>query len=256
MYRSIKEIKRLARENLTGHYNVPMGAFIVSSMITLMIELPFSMFESENPAAMQTIISYVARVLISLISVVLNAGILKIHLQMARKKEYAPNLLFFYLKNRPDRYLVSGFIMMLLTLIASLPFLGTLYLYNSDATTKHLLLAIGVGILCLLICIYIQLRLQLLYYIIIEQENLSVKEAFQKAYAITKGQTGRLLLIFLSFLGYDLLGALSLGIGMLWIAPYQSQVITLFYLDLIDDIPKPAFVPPTTPQPIYFNQYI
>jgi uncharacterized membrane protein len=43
---------------------------------------------------------------------------------------------------------------------------------------------------------------------------------------------GRLLVLYLSFLGYMLLGVITLGIGMLWIVPYQTQTLTQFYLDV------------------------
>ncbi|KRM95211.1 DUF975 family protein [Loigolactobacillus rennini] len=40
-------------------------------------------------------------------------------------------------------------------------------------------------------------------------------------------------LLVLSFLGWDLLGVLTLGIGFLWIAPYQNATYAAFYNDLV-----------------------
>ncbi|MCL5457095.1 DUF975 family protein [Loigolactobacillus coryniformis] len=40
-------------------------------------------------------------------------------------------------------------------------------------------------------------------------------------------------ILMLSFLGWDILGVLTLGIGFLWIAPYQSATYAAFYNDLV-----------------------
>lgn len=256
MSRTSKELKRIARENLTGHYNIPMGAFIVSSMITLAIELPFSMLQSEYSTTLQVIISYVAEVLISLIGVVLNAGLIKIHLNMARKKECTLAQLFDCFKKHPDRYLIAGFLLMLVTFLVTLPFFGTAYLFQKNPSTQNLLIALAIGLVCLVICIYIQLRFQLIYYIILEHEEMSIKDSFTVASGLMKGHMGRLFYILLSFVGLNLLSILSLGIGMLWVAPYQMQTITNFYLDVIGELPESAPAQPTYSQPNYFNQYI
>ena len=42
----------------------------------------------------------------------------------------------------------------------------------------------------------------------------------------------RYFLLELSFIGWSLLGLLTLGIGLLWILPYITQTNTQFYLDL------------------------
>ncbi len=256
MRRSSKELKRIARENLTGHYNIPMGAFIVSSMITLAIELPFSMLQSEYATTLQVITTYVAEVLISLIGVVLNAGLIKIHLNMARKKEYTTSQLFDCFKRHPDRYLIAGFLLMLVTFLAALPFTGAMYLYQNDSSTEHILIAIAVGIVCLIIDAYIQLRLQLIYYVILEHEELGIKDSFATASHLMKGNVGRLFYIMLSFIGLGFLSVLSFGIGMLWVAPYRMQTVTNFYLDVIGELPENAPAQQVHPQPNYFNQYI
>ena len=76
MATSCKELKRIARENLTGHYKTPMGAFLMASLITLAIELPFSMLlQSEYATTFQTILYYVVDFLISLLGMVLSVGV-------------------------------------------------------------------------------------------------------------------------------------------------------------------------------------
>ena len=256
MSRTSKELKRIARENLTGHYNIPMGAFIVSSMITLAIELPFSMLQSEYSTTLQVIISYVAEILISLIGVVLNAGLIRIHLNMARNREYTLSQLFDGFKKHPDRYLVAGFFLMLVTFLVTLPFFGAAYLFQKNPSTQSILIAIAVGLVCLFVVIYIQLRFQLVYYIILEHEEMGIKDSFTVAAGLMKDHMVRLFYIMLSFLGLEVLSILSFGIGMLWVAPYKMQTIANFYLDIIGELPERVPTQPIHPQPNYFNQYI
>ena len=40
MKRKSAEIKRIARENLTGHYGLPMGAMVVSQLIVTLPTIP------------------------------------------------------------------------------------------------------------------------------------------------------------------------------------------------------------------------
>lgn len=47
-----------------------------------------------------------------------------------------------------------------------------------------------------------------------------------------KGRKLRYFLLQLSFIGWWLLGILTLGLGFLWIIPYMLQTNTQFYLNL------------------------
>ena len=49
---------------------------------------------------------------------------------------------------------------------------------------------------------------------------------------LMKGRKLRYFLLQLSFIGWWLLGILTLGLGFLWIIPYMLQTNTQFYLNL------------------------
>ena len=87
MKQTSKELKRLARETLTGHYGVTMAAFTVTELILLLANLPFNLFLESNPTGIQRILSFLASMIISLLSTILNGGMLYIHLNLARGKE-------------------------------------------------------------------------------------------------------------------------------------------------------------------------
>jgi uncharacterized membrane protein len=58
-------------------------------------------------------------------------------------------------------------------------------------------------------------------------------ESLRKSAEMMNGHKKRLFMLYLSFLGWHLLGLLTLGIlNLLYVLPYQEQAIAQFYLDL------------------------
>ena len=57
-------------------------------------------------------------------------------------------------------------------------------------------------------------------------------EALKKSKDMMMGHKWRLFCLFTRFLGWILLGILSLGIGFLWIGPYIMTSTANFYIDL------------------------
>lgn len=76
MKRKSAEIKRIARENLTGHYGLPMGAMVVSQLIVTLPTMFFSRNLTPYSGNMEWAIYYVAAFVLALLGVVLNIGIL------------------------------------------------------------------------------------------------------------------------------------------------------------------------------------
>lgn len=235
-----KELKRIARENLTGQYKIPMGAFVIAQIITFAIELPFYMLRSEDSSLLQTIVFYTADLLISLVSMVLTAGLHAIHLHMARKKEPALSSLFYGFKNKPDRFLIAGFLMMLLAAAALLPSMLGYALWNSRADGLSAVWFFLLSLVSLLLYVYVRLRFALLYFVIIDHAEMPVRDAFKVSSGLMRGRMLRLFAICLSFAGYYALSLLSLGLGSLWVSPYLYQTLANFYLDAAGELPDPA----------------
>lgn len=97
-----------------------------------------------------------------------------------------------------------------------------------------------------LICLYVMLWTILLVipgiikgysyamasYISIDNEELSAEECVQRSIKMMEGHKMQLFLLDLSFFGWVLLSILTLGIGLLWLAPYQETAHIKFYEDL------------------------
>ncbi|MFC6170932.1 DUF975 family protein [Loigolactobacillus jiayinensis] len=76
-------------------------------------------------------------------------------------------------------------------------------------------------------------------YLIYQDDRLAGQKPATPLAAITRsrqlmdGHKMAYFILMLSFLGWDILGVVTAGIGFLWIAPYQSATYAAFYNDLV-----------------------
>lgn len=250
-----KELKRIARENLTHHYSTPMGALLVAGIIPLTIELPFSMIQGEHPTLAQNIAFYAAEFLIALISYTLSAGLIYLHLNMARKKPYSIGMVFYGFKNHPDRFIVAGFFELILMLAGMIPlFIGLGILRTMDSAASYAVFFL-LALVSLVLCAIVELNLALTAYFVIDQPDMPPVACIKNSVHTMKGNKGHLLYIYLSFIGLQILNAFSFGIGTLWISPYQTQTIANFYRNVIGETNDAQAASNSGNQPS-FNQLI
>ena len=230
-----KELKRIARDNLNGNYKIPMGAFLAATLIPLAVELPFSMLQ---PLPV-TIMFYVAEFLITLLSMVLSVGILQLHLSLARKKEMTLGMVFYGFKNHPDRYIIAGLLLIIATLISCIPVItGAVLFFVLDKSPAAIAVLVILGIVSTILAVFVQMWYALALYLLLDHPQMKARESLKISRQIMKGNKGRLFYIYLSFIGLQILCLLSLGIGSLWVYPYQSQTLVIFYLDVVGEIPS------------------
>lgn len=259
MNRPCKELKRIARENLSGQYRTSMGAILAMGIIPLAAELPFSMLQDSRQPIGQTIIFYVADFLISLITFLLSAGVINLNLHLARKKKGTLGMVFHAFKNHPDRFLIAGILLTLLTVVAAVPFgAGALIYYIKGVAVWTVACLVVLAIISILLIAFVQLQYALTVYFMLDHPEMGVIEALRTCRKAMKGNKGRLLYLFFSFLGLHVLSILSLGIGYLWVLPYQFQTTANLYLDItgeLDSINERQSATREQGQPS-FNQYI
>jgi uncharacterized membrane protein len=68
-------------------------------------------------------------------------------------------------------------------------------------------------------------------YILADNPQMTAREALQSSKELMDGKKGRLLYIALSFIGWCLLGSITLGIAYIWILPYMYATLAAFYND-------------------------
>lgn len=84
-----KELKRISRENLNGQYQTAMGVFLSVILINILTDLPFSyLLGNVYATTTQTIIYYIAEVLLSIVVGVLQMGLIRFHICMAKNSRH------------------------------------------------------------------------------------------------------------------------------------------------------------------------
>lgn len=72
-------------------------------------------------------------------------------------------------------------------------------------------------------------------YIIVDDPQISVREAIRKSQKLMSGQKFNLFYLQLSFIGWFLLSCITGGIGFLWFIPYYYTSQAVFYRNLRDN---------------------
>ncbi|KON70570.1 membrane protein [Peribacillus butanolivorans] len=72
-----------------------------------------------------------------------------------------------------------------------------------------------------------------LFFLLKDHPQLTVLEAFSESKKRMKGLKWKYFLMHLSFIGWGILCIFTLGIGLLWLAPYAGTTMAAFYNELI-----------------------
>lgn len=69
-------------------------------------------------------------------------------------------------------------------------------------------------------------------FILTDHPELTAKQAIRRSQELMDGHKGELFMLGLTFIGWELLSALTLGIGALWLNPYKNAAYAAFYREL------------------------
>lgn len=230
MKRNYTELKRLARETLTGHYTTPMLGLVISSLITDFLLLPFD--STLNDSTSQSVIFYAASFFISLLAMLFSYGLCYMHLNMRKKKPYGLKDVFYFFSHHPDRLILASLGLIGIAFLIFLPALICLAAAVYFDTT--LLYTVTIILFCIfsIAALFILYNYAMVFYFLIDYPEMKVSAAFKESHRTMKGNKMRLFLLHLSFLGWFLLGVCSFCIGFLWIQPYFEQTMVSFYFEL------------------------
>lgn len=239
--KSFADLKANARAALLGRYSTFIGAGLISGLISGLLETPFSRMLQEGvyyTRFIRIIWGYTGMVFVSLIGALFTIGTMYMHVKAAKNNRPVLADLLFPFKNRPDKFIGCQFLLILISFVCTLP--GTIVTMLAGlaairtADNISTLLNVGMVLLAIgfIVMIILTISLSQSLYLLIDQPNLRVTEAMRKSMRLMKGNKMRYFLLELSFIGWILLGLLTLGIGLLWILPYITQTNTQFYLNL------------------------
>jgi uncharacterized membrane protein len=69
-------------------------------------------------------------------------------------------------------------------------------------------------------------------YIVAENPGMGAREAISRSKEMMHGRKMDFFVLGLSFLGWSLLGVITLGIAYIWVVPYMQATLTNFYNDI------------------------
>jgi len=73
------------------------------------------------------------------------------------------------------------------------------------------------------------LRYSMVWFVLVDEPDLTARQALARSKALTKGHLGDLFTLAASFLGWVLFGIVTLGIGFLYVVPYIQTTWALVY---------------------------
>lgn len=232
MQKSSIELKRLAKMSLSGKYGVPIGAFLIYMIISIMISSIIQAFVYPN-SVFSTTIYLIITFIISLLETVLIFGLIKLYLDISRGNSLELGTLTYGFTHHPDRIIIVSLLVSLITLAWLAPgfVLLMVYLFSWSSPLLFLLVVLAFIGGTIMSVIY-SLNYSQALFILADNLEITPIEALRESKELMRGNLGRLFYLQISFIGWFLLGLFSCGIGLIWIVPYMGVTSAYFYLDL------------------------
>ena len=239
------QIRARARSTLVGQYKVLILAALLSRLIILVAGEFFAVSGSSVGAL---ILSLVTSLVFSLFSVLLDTGATYMFLSAARLRPIRISDLFFAFKNQPDKPILVGLMLLLLNTALAVPFVivGILLLRGSlpanvvytsvlpfllNLPAGKLPVALALIVVWAVPAVILNLTYAMALYLYVDNPNKTAIGLMRESREIMNGKKLSLFKLHISFVGYFLLGLLTMGIGFLWITPYVNMSETIFYLE-------------------------
>jgi len=203
-----KEIRQQAMSLLTGRWKVPVQVALVYFIIMGLMEGPPSIFPEET--AIRALADFVSGMASLLITGPLAFGMAYFYMNVVRQGDYSLNDMF-----RGFSFFKKNFILNIIIIVRVI---------------LWMVLLIVPGILA-------ALRYSQAFYVLCDNPDLSPTEALAESSRLMEGHKGQYVMLGISFIGWALLGVITLGIGFLWITPYMGTSFALFYQELLEETP-------------------
>ncbi len=220
-----KKYKNFAKKQLSGRWGVPIlvtfVVFIISSIFSIPDILQLSrsgyfmaIWNNDSVAALNALdavksTSFITSIVSMIISAILEVATVGVYIKMSR----SPEPVFF-------SDFIEGFNNWARATLGALWQYLWVFLWT--------LLFVIPGIIKTIA--YSQM-----YYIIAEYKDVSVTKAMRISIEITKGHKWDLFVMYLSFLGWEILAAFTLGILNLWLLPYMNMTYINAYHALMKE---------------------
>lgn len=130
--------------------------------------------------------------------------------------------------------------------------------YISDAAMIGILIVIFLYLLFYIACVIANVIIDYIYgmtyYIKADHPDKAIIDCMIESRRLMRGKKWNLFVLDLTFIGWMLLSILTLGIGLLWLAPYICTAHACFYKDIITKSEEPTLEEPNTDKPAIITE--
>ena len=156
------------------------------------------------------------------------------------RRQYNPFKLLFAGFSCFGAALCTYLLVLLMLVVWTLPFVVLAglawFFFHPDPAAFPPLTQLALGAILFLSMLFFMILLQMRYglalYVVADDPAVRARDAVRRGVELMKGNYWRLGLLWLRFIGWQILCVLTLGIGLIWLAPYFMAATTAFYDDL------------------------
>ena len=239
MKRTSANLKTLARESLTGNFGLPVSGYLLITVATSVLSMILTGF-LDLSSTVSLVTSQILAYLFSLLSSLLMAGYNKMILNLNRRVPYTLGNIFYAFSHNPDRFIIVNFLMLLAGILVSLPF--DLPSYTSTSAKAMMLSLVGILIRSL-VNILLGTFFGLSNYLLLDYPEMGAIDSMRESLKLMKGNKGRYLHLYLSFLPLTILCVFTCYVGILWLLPYMQTALAFFYMDITGELDAPIIEP-------------
>lgn len=227
-----------ARESLANKWGKGALITLAYAFISWILNYLTSMFDKSS-------MKFIIELIVFLIELPLSFGLIISFIRLKRNEDVKA---FDFLSNFSENFkraisitwnIILKMLIPIVMYIVAIILLGTSAFTSFTSvlstatigTTSIVLIIVGI-ILLIAAGIYGVIKgllYSLAYYIAYDNPELSAKEAVEKSAELMNGNRGNIFVLQLSFIGWAILAAFTLGIGFLWLAPYVQVSNICFY---------------------------
>lgn len=249
------EYRTRARRSLSGRYGTIIAAQLIYGMIIFTALLIFliglifvvlganlvtgvnGIYSSGTPFSviLLSIIMAVIIFIVIIAQVLLNCGIRKLTCKAWKREPASLGDMFYGFKGKaPLRVIGISFLMGILEFIFVIPYeiCAFTMVFHDRITPILVVLLILTYLLAIAGAVCVSLFFGLSMYAFLDMPELGVIQCMKASLHLTRGRRWNLFCLYISFVGWIVLGLMSFGVGMLWITPYIHCTLFQFYEDL------------------------
>ncbi len=230
-------LKADAREILLGKYKTVVLAYLLMQLITSSI-LTFIELQVNVQTTTGLLLYYAVSFIVAILSTVFVVGQNHLYLNIYRCQPFETGNIWIGFKTCADRAILAYLLIAAKIVLSAVPCILATAIMLTTQNYYFALIVGGCAIFWIISSALIELDYSQVFYLILDHPDMSVTALLSESKALMKGHRGSYLYLMVSFIGIQLLSAITFGIGMFWAYPYITATKTGYYLELKGSVAK------------------